>query len=49
MGVGIAYLLVQRAEEQGGEVRLSPGESVRLGLSLLGLLRQVTDLAQPAD
>ncbi len=45
-GLGMAYLLVQRAEEQGGEIRLSSAEKIRLGLSVLGLLRQVADLAQ---
>lgn len=45
-GLGMAYLLVQRAEEQGGEIRLSSAEKIRLGLSVLGLLRQVADLAE---
>ncbi len=49
MGLGVAYILVQRAEKQGGEVQLSPGETVRLGLSLLALMRQVTDLAELED
>lgn len=48
-GMGVAYLLAQRAERQGGEVRLSSGESLRLGLLLLGMLRQVSDLALPDE
>ncbi len=48
-GVGIAYVLAQRAERQGGEVRLSTGEGLRLGLVMLGMLRQVADLALPDE
>ncbi len=47
-GVGVAYLLTQRAEEEG-ELRLTPGEGVRLGLLLLGLLRQVSELGEGGD
>jgi len=48
-GMGVAYLIAQRAERQGGEVSLSPGEGLRLGLLVLGMLRQVADLASPDD
>jgi hypothetical protein len=44
LGVGMAYLLTQRAERQGGQLRLGAGEGLRLGLLLLGLLKQVSDL-----
>lgn len=47
VGVGVAYLLVQRAERQGGDIELSGGEGIRLGLLVLGMLRQVADLANP--
>lgn len=43
-GVGVAYFLVRRAEEQAREITIGPGEGVRLGLLLLGLLRQVAEL-----
>ncbi|HEX9797705.1 MAG TPA: hypothetical protein VGA52_12025 [Anaerolineales bacterium] len=46
-GLGIAYLMVQRAERRGGDLELSSGEGLRLGLLLLGMLRQVADLASP--
>lgn len=46
-GLGVAYLMVQRAERRGGDLELSSGEGLRLGLLLLGLLRQVADLASP--
>jgi hypothetical protein len=48
-GMGIAYLIAQRAERQGGDVSLSPGEGLRLGLLVLGMLRQVADLASPDE
>jgi hypothetical protein len=46
-GMGVAYLIAQRAQKQGGEVSLSTGEGLRLGLLVLGMLRQVADLASP--
>lgn len=48
-GMGIAYVLAQRAERQGGEINLSTGEGLRLGLMMLGMLRQVADLALPDE
>lgn len=47
IGVGIASLLSKRAERSGGRLDLSTGEGIRLGLLLLGMLRQVADLASP--
>ncbi|MDX1601063.1 MAG: hypothetical protein R3191_06075 [Anaerolineales bacterium] len=46
-GIGIAYVLTQRAERQGGEIQMSTGEGLRLGLLILGTVRQVADLALP--
>jgi len=43
-GLGAAYMLVQRAEKDGGRPELSAGEGVKLGLLVLGLLRQVAQL-----
>jgi hypothetical protein len=43
-GVGMAYLLTQRAEREGGQLRLGAGEGIRLGLLLLGLMKQVSEL-----
>jgi hypothetical protein len=48
-GMGVAYLIAQRAERQGGDVSLSTGEGLRLGLLVLGMLRQVADLASPDE
>lgn len=41
-GIGTAYLLIQRADEEG--LNLSPGEGVKLGVSVFGFLRQITNL-----
>jgi hypothetical protein len=41
---GAAYLLVQRADKEGGSVRMGTGEGLKLGLLVLGLLRQVAQL-----
>lgn len=48
-GMGIAYLLIQRADRQGGQMSLSTGEGLRLGLLVLGMLRQIADLASPDE
>ena len=40
-GLAGAYLLVRRAEESGTRPRLDPGEGMRIGLLVMGLLRQV--------
>ena len=49
VGVGAAYLLVQRAEREGTEIELSPGEGIRLGLLVLGMLRQVSRFGDGGD
>lgn len=41
-GVGAAYLIVRRYEAAGERVRLSTGEGLRLGLLVLGMLRQIS-------
>jgi len=46
VGAGAAYLIIQRAERQEGEVRLTAGEGVKLGLLVFGLLRQVAQLGE---
>ena len=42
LGLLSAYLLIRAADERGGEQpRVKTGEAVRLGLSALGLIRQI--------
>ena len=43
-GLGVAYLMVRRAEKRDEPLRMSSGEGIRLGLLLLGLLRSITEL-----
>ena len=45
VGLAGAFLLVKNAERKGTELLVSTGEGVKLRLSVLGLLRQVADLA----
>lgn len=49
VGVGAAYLLVQRAEREGTELELGTGEGIRLGLLVLGMLRQVSRLGDGSE
>jgi hypothetical protein len=45
-GLGAAYLLVNRAENAETSPELSPGEGIKIGLMLLGVLRQVAQLGE---
>lgn len=49
VGLGAAYLLAQRANKDGKELRLSTGEGMRLGMLILGMLRQVSRLGDGKD
>lgn len=46
IGLAAAYLLVQRAEKDGGKPRLSTGEGVKLGVLAFTTLRQVVELGE---
>jgi len=43
-GLGAAYILIQRAEREGVRPQLGAGEGVKLGVMLMGLLRQIASL-----
>ena len=43
-GVGAAYLIIRQADEDG--VQFSSKEGVKLGITLLGFLRQITQLGE---
>lgn len=43
-GIVAAYLLTRRADKQGREVAVTPGEGVQLGMLLFGLLRTIASL-----
>jgi len=44
VGLGGAYLLIQNAEREGNTVSINAGDGVKLGLLLMGTLRQVASL-----
>jgi hypothetical protein len=44
VGAGAAYLFATQAEKAGNRPTVTPGDGVRLGLLVLGLLRQVAAL-----
>jgi hypothetical protein len=46
VGAGAAYLLVQRTRREDGEVHITPGDGVKLGVLVFGLLRQVAQLGE---
>jgi hypothetical protein len=45
VGLGAAYLLLQRIDEEG-DLKLSSKEGVKLGISVFSFLRQVTQLGE---
>ena len=44
VGLGAGIVLLRRAEEKGLEKAVSPREGLSLGLLVLGLLRQISQL-----
>ena len=49
VGVGTTYLLVKQAERKGEPLKLGTGEGLRLGMLVLGMLRQVSSLGDKGD
>jgi hypothetical protein len=48
-GLGVALVLVRRAEETGEPVEFGTREGIRLGIGLLGLVRQVGKLGTGSE
>jgi hypothetical protein len=44
MGLGAAYLFIQRAEREERALALSPSEGIKLGLVALGAMKQFAQL-----
>jgi len=44
VGLGAAYLIVNRVEETGEPVKVTSGEGIKLGLLVLGMLRQIASM-----
>jgi hypothetical protein len=45
-GLGAAYMIIRRAEDEEGPPKIGVGEGLKLGLVLLGVLRQVSLIGQ---
>jgi hypothetical protein len=43
-GLAAAFLLGRRASKSGGEVTVTPGDGIKIGLLVLGLLRSIASL-----
>ncbi|MGB2897119.1 MAG: hypothetical protein WBB65_13260 [Anaerolineales bacterium] len=48
-GLGVAFVLIQRAEQEGEVVQLRSSDGVKLGMGVLGLLRQVGQIGAGGD
>jgi len=46
VGLAGAYIIIQRAELNKTLPEVSPGDGVKVGLGVLGLLRLVADIAE---
>ncbi len=46
VGLTAAYLLIQRTEKENKNLQIGAGEGIKLGLLVLGLLRQVAQLGE---
>lgn len=46
LGLASAYIVVQRAEQLHTRPEITPGDSVKIGLGVLGVLRLISDVAE---
>jgi len=46
VGLTAAYLLIQRTDKENKSLQIGAGEGIKLGLLVLGLLRQVAQLGE---
>ena len=46
VGLGAAFLLAQNAEKEGKPPQITPGDGVKLGVLVMGLLRMVSTLGE---
>ena len=44
LGIGAAYLYVSNVEESGEDPDVSPRDAVTIGVTVIGLLRQIANL-----
>ncbi len=48
-GLGAALVLIQRAEQEGEAVQLGTSEGLKVGIGVLGLLRQIGQIGSRGD
>ncbi|NIM96305.1 MAG: hypothetical protein GTO18_21615 [Anaerolineales bacterium] len=46
IGLGAAYLLIQRAEREGGEITVSTSDGLKISLVVLGLLSRLNQIGE---
>ncbi len=46
VGLGAAYLLIQKADRDKGKLEMGAGGGIKLGLIVLSFLRQISQLGQ---
>jgi hypothetical protein len=45
-GLLAAYLYLKRSEQEHRELKISPGDGVKVGLGVLGVLKLISDLGE---
>ena len=48
-GLGAALVLIQRAEQEGEAVQLGTSDGLKVGIGVLGLLRQIGQIGPQGD
>ena len=48
-GLGAALVLIQRAEQEGEAVQLGTSDGLKVGIGVLGLLRQIGQISPRGD
>lgn len=46
LGLASAYIIVKRAEQLNTRPEITPGDGVKIGLGVLGVLRLISDVAE---
>ncbi|HEX9019246.1 MAG TPA: hypothetical protein VF806_08660 [Anaerolineaceae bacterium] len=46
LGVASAYIIVQRSDQLHTRPEITPGDGVKIGLGVLGVLRLISDVAE---
>jgi hypothetical protein len=46
LGLASAYIIIQRAEQLDTLPEMTPGDGVKIGLGVLGVLRLIADVAE---